>query len=102
MMVAGRPSIALIPEDFSVDWVGWMIESGSGILKLYMLQKNDNLLPFLASGRGPEVLRRARAAGIGSITSSGCFLDANYVALHGEPPLHEYVDVLTSVGRQAE
>lgn len=56
--------IVLIPDDFSADWIAWMAQGGLNVLKLHMSQRANDLLPFLESERGREVLCRARDAGL--------------------------------------
>lgn len=56
--------IVLIPDDFSADWITWMAQDGLDVLKLHMIQKENDLLPFLETGKGKEILRRAGAANI--------------------------------------
>lgn len=56
--------IVLLPTDFSAEWIDWMAQAGLNVLKLHMLQKENDLLPFLASRKGQDVLRRARDAGM--------------------------------------
>ena len=56
--------IVLIPRDFSLDWVARMQDSGLNLLGLHMLQRENDLLPFLESDRGRDAVERAVAAGI--------------------------------------
>lgn len=61
---AKQCGIVLTPSDFSADWIDWMIQNGLNVLKLHMMQRENDLLPFLKSERGQETLRRAGEAGI--------------------------------------
>lgn len=59
-----RRGIVLAPEDFSLDWVPRMVDSGLNVLGLHMQQSRDDLLPFLDSAPGEAAVRRARASGL--------------------------------------
>lgn len=51
-------------------------------------------LPFLKEVMERDV-EHYRSLGIRSITSFGCYLDEDYVKMHGEPPIGEYGSLLS-------
>jgi len=56
--------IALIPDDFTVDWIAWMAQGGLNALKLHLFPGRGDAAAFLESVEARDIPRRASSAGI--------------------------------------
>jgi len=59
-----RRGIVLAPDDFSLDWVAMAKDSGLNVLGLHMQQQRNDLLPFLESEKGRNIIERAVKLGM--------------------------------------
>jgi len=96
-MSGGHPTfqtrgVVLLPSDLTLtDWPERVRRAGLTTIALHDGARHQAILQALQSEAGQAFLERCRALGWqGHITTFAAWIDADYVAAFGDPPLEEY------------